>query len=412
MSSPFANFSDPTTNDGKKLWELATRPLKNTFSGSKTGYALFKAGIRDRVSLCLWDTICTFEIDGEFKDLVDNADLIPVGTVQQAYLDRALIITTGAGAATADRPAISDAEFQQAVLENFQSGMLHRVLVESLEGDLELHVAELRNQGKTHNDGPLLLKLIQDKSRGKAIKQQMKNVRDEIKQLKLSHFKWNVTKFNERLESLIDTLKHNEEEYLDKDIADVVVENYKQVKHRDFNALVLAEITDATRKQQDVDWEGLLTLGDSQYQALKSKGEWGKKTPEEEQLIALNAQVQALQAEAAKLKKTTAPSGNSSGGSSGGSSGNNSNTSGSSKGKNGYEDWQFQNPGKKKTLLKKKTVKGVEKETTYHWCVHHNGGKGMWVVHKPEDCKNKNKSWGTPTLAANQVVLDQEEEEK
>jgi len=35
-----------------------------------------------------------------------------------------------------------------------------------------------------------------------------------------------------------------------------------------------------------------------------------------------------------------------------------------------------------------KTTKG---EKTYHWCLHHNDGKGMWVIHTPNDCKNKGK---------------------
>ena len=43
---------------------------------------------------------------------------------------------------------------------HFQSQMLHKVLVESVSGDLEKHVAELQNNDKTFNDGPTLLKLI------------------------------------------------------------------------------------------------------------------------------------------------------------------------------------------------------------------------------------------------------------
>ena len=26
---------------------------------------------------------------------------------------------------------------------------------------------------------------------------------------------------------------------------------------------------------------------------------------------------------------------------------------------------------------------------TYHWCTHHNDGKGKWVLHKPSECNHR-----------------------
>ena len=49
-------------------------------------------------------------------------------------------------------------EHQAAVLANFHSGMLHKVLSDSLTGAMEEHVASLETQGLTHDDGPMLLK--------------------------------------------------------------------------------------------------------------------------------------------------------------------------------------------------------------------------------------------------------------
>ena len=69
MATPFVDFIDPTTPDGRKLWEMATKPLKNKFSGSKSGYALFKADLRDRVDTCMWKDIITFEIDEKRTEL-------------------------------------------------------------------------------------------------------------------------------------------------------------------------------------------------------------------------------------------------------------------------------------------------------------------------------------------------------
>ena len=83
-----------------------------------------------------------------------------------------------------------------------------------------------------------------------------------------------------------------------------------------------------------------------------------------------------------------------------------------------YEDWQFKNTNNKQTLKKTITVKGESKEVTYYWCTNHVGGKGMWVRHKPADCKMKDKqatnttratSGTTPTLQACAHVITDEQ---
>ena len=109
---------------------------------------------------------------------------------------------------------------------------------------------------------------------------------DGIKAMKLAHYKWNVTKFTEDLTSKVETLKHNEFQCLDKDISDMVVEQFKLVKNKEFNSLVWAQISHATTTETDINWEELSDLAEANYQAIKTKGEWGKKTAEEEQLIA------------------------------------------------------------------------------------------------------------------------------
>ena len=281
MATPFANFDDPTTPGGKKLWELATKPLKNSFSGSKSGCALFKADLRGRVKLCRWGDIITFIVDGNSHNLVDNADLIPIEMVRNSIITRQAIITTGPGAAAAAnpaanppvaaRPAITQDEFEAATLQQFQSEMLHTVLSDSVTGDLELHVAQLANQSRTQDDGPLLLKLIQDKARGKAVKQKMDNVWEHIKNMKLAHCKWNVTKFVEDLDASVEALRHNEVPFLEKDITKMLEDNFKLVKNDDFHSLIMSEISDATRTGRDIDWEDFKDMAEAECQAINRK---------------------------------------------------------------------------------------------------------------------------------------------
>ena len=81
MVSPLASFADATTAEWKKLWELATKPLKPLFDGTKSGYPLFKSQLRNRIRECHWGDIVNFTIYGQTQNLVDNADLIPMAGV-------------------------------------------------------------------------------------------------------------------------------------------------------------------------------------------------------------------------------------------------------------------------------------------------------------------------------------------
>ncbi len=438
MTSPFANFDTATTAEGRKLWELATKPLKTEFDGTKAGYPLFKSQLRNRISKCLWQDIVTFNIDSKDHSLVDNADLIPIALVHQAREQRQAIILGGVIApvapdpanAVAGHPGVTQAQLDAATLAHFRSTMLHSVLVDSVTGDLEQHVAELQNQNRTHDDGPTLLKLIQDKSRGKAVRQQMSNVRNELKNLSLKEHKWDVSSFNARLKALISTLRNNEEPFLHTDVADAVIKNCKSVKHEEFRTVIITELNAADKANEDPDWEELLELGEAKFQAMTQAGEWGKRTSQEEQLFVLQAQIKELKALAAQTrgsKGTTAtatstklPSSSSSPSSTGGSA--SKSRSRDPKKKPKHPDWKFIAPTDGRTTMTKTvTINGVEKQVVYHWCLGHNnpnGGKGMWVAHKPSECKSMEKlkqqssSTGAaaPKLQAHTVILDEDQE--
>ena len=65
--------------------------------------------------------------------------------------------SVGAGNNTAAGHAVTAADLRAANLAKFQSGMLHKVLSDSLTGEMEEHVASLENQGLTEDDGPSCL---------------------------------------------------------------------------------------------------------------------------------------------------------------------------------------------------------------------------------------------------------------
>ena len=49
--------------------------------------------------------------------------------------------------------------------------------------------------------------------------------------------------------------------------------------------------------------------------------------------------------------------------------------------------WKLENLEKEKKLKKQ--------DKTYYWCKYHNNDKGMWVLHKPKQCRNKPISGGS-----------------
>jgi len=77
------------------------------------------------------------------------------------------------------------------------------------------------------------------------------------------------------------------------------------------------------------------------------------------------------------------------------------------------DTWKTKNPSNKAT--EEKFGK------TYHWCKHHNQGKGMWVLHKLEDCKNRQNDMAsgnqeatppsTPAGLAHQALVEENDED-
>ncbi len=120
--------------------------------------------------------------------------------------------------------------------------------------------------------------------------------------------------------------------------------------------------------------EQLMTMALHKYQDLFKSGLWARLNADQEKIIALTAELgkikknlkQQPQQPKKDAKKAAASSGN--------------------KGPRLEDEWKFVVPANGAPKTKTKGDK------TYHWCLHHNDGKGMWVIHAPNDCKNKGKA--------------------
>ena len=406
MASIFADFTSPTVPNGATLYKMATKPLPDKFDGSRSKHTVFLSHIRDKINECGWRHLITFGEHPNQLNLIDNSDLTPMSTVQAEKDAHDYFILIGVREANQERQefAITQADVERAQARNFQSGLLHTVLSNSITDSIEIHIAKLKNRDELKGDGVLLLKAIQDKVLGTAINEKMANLRTKLKGLHIKQFKWNIDNFNDAVKEIHLAFESHNEKYLDTDFSDVVVANYKLVTHKEFAAMVTQYRNDCTRKKVNPDWEELMTLGETTYRSMKESGEWGRKTREEEQLIALQARCDTLEAQVAAAKHKPRNSNQDNGGSGNDDKGNGKDRRGG--GKNKYKEWQFKKPeGNQREKKVKQKVNGEEKEVLYYWCPNH-AKEGMWVRHKPVDCNKKPRSDG-PSLTAHNVVLEE-----
>ena len=138
--------------------------------------------------------------------------------------------------------------------------------------------------------------------------------------------------------------------------------------------------------------EELMTLADSKYTSLLDDGSWLTHTSDKKKIVAMAAQLESL-----KTKSTTQKTDNKKG----------SKGKKDSKGKKGKKGggkdksaWYYQAPAAGQP------IKNKVGDKDFHWCIHHEDGKGKWVRHTLADCEirkaleAKNKAKGTSNTEA------------
>ena len=53
-TNPYTNLSDLTTENGRRLWRQASKPLSDKFDGSHQNFQNFSAAITNRFKMCNW----------------------------------------------------------------------------------------------------------------------------------------------------------------------------------------------------------------------------------------------------------------------------------------------------------------------------------------------------------------------
>jgi len=126
--------------------------------------------------------------------------------------------------------------------------------------------------------------------------------------------------------------------------------------------------------------EQLMQMAVHKYADLRKNGTWAQPSTDQEKIIALDAEVAKLHQVIKKplIKNKDKEKGGK----------KKEATTKKKKPVCKEDEWKYVAPVTGAALTKNKG------EQEYNWCPNHNDGKGMWVVHDPEECRNKGKTKG------------------
>ena len=361
LLSPWDGDIDLSTKTGKSLWDEGIKPLENKFSGLGKDLARFLADVSNRAKKCKWLPILTFQ----GKNLLTHYGEIKLQEVQDAKAARDLIVnpTTHAEA----RPKVNPL-------------MMFYFIYESLgatpQKKLSTKLASL------DQDGPLLLKTVLDQTYV-ATQASTFAIKERFYELSLKKYKWNVSLLNqdvrEKLADLVAAGNASDE----TDILISLFRAYKTATNEEFlhsvdywkNEWASGAFNSA---------EELMDKAEKKFVELRDLGTWGKRSDKDDQIIALNAQVEAF-------KRADNPSG-----------GPNKNKRSGDKKK--APRWKYDRSLSSNNELKKNGK-------TYKWCTGPgHSGTGMWVTHEPGKCTKATAptAAGKPNYDGSKTVVNRQ----
>ena len=379
-TNPYTKLSDITTDNGRRLWRQATEPLSDKFDGSHQHFQNFSAAITNRFKMCNWFRFITFTIEGISRELVTNPGMISLETVAERRTTRAQTLDNPPNPAATTTTIAQVEDYNNAVITHVQCTMMYHFLANSITTPLQTHISQKIMSGLIHEDGPLLLKYIQEKVKGRANKQAVLNARSALLNLNLKEFKYNIKRLHDHVNTQVLTITSNGGQIMGDGITAALLTTYKSCTNDEFLHTIRHMEAISADQDKDINYQDLMVKAETVYDTLCQKKKWGKKDPRDEQILALQTKVEEL----SKRKKTSSNNNNSSSS----TRKNNNNSSSSSQKKRRYPNWRYEKPKDGKKHIQKE-VKG--KTVDFWWCE----ALEMWARHKPDECKASKKQEAT-----------------
>ena len=231
------------------------------------------------------------------------------------------------------------------------------------------------------NDGPCYLKTIlitfyvETNATNFLLRKKLHDLPD-----KMAKLKFKVTDFNTYVRETVSNL--NSGGGTSDDLLVYLFDSYKIVPDHAFHRWYERKKEDYDDMREEITPEALMLAAETKYNQITQEDTWEAKSKEEQQILALTAQLKSTTDKLAELSKsksssTKAANKKESKNSKGSNKSSNKDKDKAKQLKEKYPEWRFKRNGNQT----KHTVDGK----TYWWCDAFN----MWAVHEPKDCKGK-----------------------
>ena len=344
------------TTDGIKIYQSATAALATKYTGNTIDMYDFLKNVKDRADSFGWGAIVTIPKDGLTKDLIEQYGLITLDDIRahaQMYVNEQ------------GRDAQNASQMYKFLYASLTEEAKRMVWHDSDEYSIT------NAAGSQVLDGPCFLKVI-IRNTTVDTRSTIFHIRENLRQLetKMIDFTYDIEAFNLYVTSQVEQLSARGE--VSSDLLINIFAAYMSVPDRKFVEYIEKQ-KDRFDEGEDIDSKKMMQVALIKFKDRKRADKWQAPSAQEEQIIALTAQVSALskgrgdQGKKGGTKKDPEA------------------------GKKKIRDAKYAEqyawkliapaPGEPKT-------KEVGKKT-YNFCMHHNDGAGAWVIHHPDNCDRR-----------------------
>ena len=360
------NYAD---SSGIKLRKSIITPLTTLYDGSASKMATFLEDVKQRASASGWDTLLL---------TISNQAAPPVN-YHLITSHRMLTIEN------VRAHALAYVGQQNRLAQD--SYLMYEFLRDSLTDAARARVSLEANKYVVNGteDGPSFLKVILMKFHVETnatnfyLRQSLIGLPSKIAELKS-----NVPTFNQYVQDVVKELAAGGE--TSTDLLVYLFLAYLSVEDKEFVDFIKRQKQEYDDGKEVITVEVLMDRALNKHNQLVQSGVWKAKTPEEEKLIALTAQLKDAKSKIAELSKAKGKSGNNPTPNpkpgttpTGSNTPSGNGTNGDSQKKPQYPEWRYKRNGSETT----KEHDGKK----YYWCDEHQ----IWTSHLTKDCKAKKR---------------------
>ena len=364
------------SSEGMKIYNAAIAALPTKYSGNTADMHIFLKNVKERGQSFGWNTILNVPKGDGVKNLIDQYGLLDLNDIKT----HALAYENASG---------RDAQ---------NASQMYNFLYASLSEQAKLMVLSdfsdytiITNDGFHICNGPCFLKVI-IRNTTVDTRSTVFHIRENLSRLdaQMVDINYDIEAFNMYVTTQVEQLAARGES--SSDLLINLFAAYMSVPDRKFVEYVEKQ-KDKFDEGEEVTTKKLMQVALVKYKDRKRSNNWQAPSHEEEQIIALTAQISDLHARqkptaADKEKKV----------------GKKSDSKKAREAKlNDKYAWKLEAPGSGEPTSKEVNSK------MYHFCKNHNSGNGAWVIHHPSKCdkepkKEKTKQKSDPTLTLSKAL--------